>query len=65
MDQDQPFLYSIDKAAKKLSIGETKLREMIRVGQIPCVRIDRSVRISAKALEAFCNAHEGPNGQQA
>jgi excisionase family DNA binding protein len=55
---DEPLLYSIEKAAKKLSLGETKLREMIRIGQLPCVRIDRSVRISADALKAFREAHE-------
>ncbi len=41
------------EAAKMLSIGKTTIYELLATGEIPSVRIGRSIRIPAKALEEW------------
>ena len=47
---DNKLLLSIPEAAERVSLGRTKLYELIVRGEIPTVRIGRSVRIPARAL---------------
>ncbi|MFN0095068.1 MAG: helix-turn-helix domain-containing protein [Dehalococcoidia bacterium] len=56
------LLFSIPDAAARLSLGRSKLYELIARGDIAVVRIGRSVRVSARALEAYAARLEG-NGE--
>jgi excisionase family DNA binding protein len=47
------LLYKPEVAAAKLTIGRSKLFELIAAGQIETVQIGRSRRIPAQALEAY------------
>ncbi len=48
MDQ---LLLNADEVSKTLKIGRSKTYEMMASGELPVVRIGRSVRVPAKALE--------------
>jgi len=41
------------EAAKMLSIGKTKMYELIKTGEIPSKRIGSSIRIRVKDLEEW------------
>jgi excisionase family DNA binding protein len=43
----------------RLSIGESKAKELIKSGAIRVVRIGRSVRISDSEIARFINEREG------
>lgn len=47
------LLLSTYEAAEQLCIGKTKLYEPIGRGELPTVRIGRSVRVPAAAIEAW------------
>ena len=47
------LLLSIPEACEKLSIGRTKLRELLAQGDLPSVHIGRSVRIAQADLERY------------
>lgn len=47
------LLYKPEAAAAALGIGKTKVFELISSGQLETVRIGRSRRIPADALEAY------------
>ena len=47
------LLVSIEDAGKMLSIGRTKVTELITAKTLPTVRIGRSVRIPLAALEKW------------
>jgi len=47
------LLLSIPEAAERLSIGRSKLYELLTSGEIPTIRIGRAVRIPADELDAF------------
>lgn len=49
----EPLLLRIDEAARRLSIGRSKTYELLRAGVIPSVRIGRSRRVPAHALEVW------------
>lgn len=51
--ESAPLLYTIPDVCRRLSLGQTKVRELIARGDLPCVRIGTSVRIADKDLEAF------------
>lgn len=46
----EPALLKIDEAAQFLSLGRSTLYQLIASGQLPVVRIGRSVRLSREAL---------------
>jgi excisionase family DNA binding protein len=48
-----PLLLSVTQAAEALAIGRTKIHELLATGAIESVRIGRSRRIPAAALEAY------------
>ena len=54
MDQ---MLLRAEEVASALSIGRSKAYEMIASGELPVVRIGRSVRVSAEALRDWVAAH--------
>ena len=53
------LLLTAADVAKMLSIGQTKVAEMIAAKSLPTVRIGRSVRISAASLQKWIEQHEG------
>ena len=47
------ILLTIPGAADRLSIGRSKLYELVRSGEVPTVRIGRSVRIATAEIDRF------------
>lgn len=52
---DDKALLTLDEAGTYLSIGRSKLYELISEGAIRTVRIGRSVRVPAEELRSFVN----------
>lgn len=48
-------LLSIAEASQRLSIGKTKLYEILNAGQIKAVRLDKRTLIPVSALDDFAN----------
>ena len=53
MSSDQRLTLTIPEACQALGIGETMLRQMIRVEQLPILRIGRRVLIPRQAVESL------------
>lgn len=53
------FLITRREAAAHLRIGLTKLNQLLASGDIACIRIGRSVRISMRALQEYVHRLEG------
>jgi len=51
-------LYIPEEAARLLSIGRSKVYEYLATGTLKSLRLGRSRRISASAIEEFVSAHE-------
>ena len=49
-------LYTIAQACSKLAISKASLYRLIKNGEIPCIKIGSSSRISEQALERFVSA---------
>ena len=47
---NDPRLYSITEVAQLLSIGRSTVYDLVRSGELPSVRLGRSVRVTAEAL---------------
>jgi excisionase family DNA binding protein len=47
------FLYTVEEVAQMLGLGRTKVYELIKLGEIPSVRISRARRVSGDAVTAF------------
>ena len=52
------LLLTVAEVSKMLSVGQTKVAELIAAKSLPTVRIGRSVRISAASLRKWIEAHE-------
>lgn len=50
---------SVPEAAEVLGIGETKMRELVRNGEIPVVRIMGKVLLLERDLEAYLQSRYG------
>jgi excisionase family DNA binding protein len=48
-----PLLYRVEDAAELLDLSRTKVYELCASGQLTSVKIGKSRRIPAQALEAF------------
>lgn len=55
----QQLLITAEEAAQRLSIGRTKVYELIGRGALRSVRIDRSRRIPVDALEEYVRSLRG------
>ena len=53
MSDDPKDLLTVDEAAHKLSLGRTKIYELMDAGEIRAIRIDRARRIPAEEIPAF------------
>lgn len=61
-ESQQPLLLTVPQAAQLLSLGTTRVWEMVRSGELPSVRHGRSVRVSRTALHAWIASHEQKAG---
>ena len=63
---EAPLVLTVEETATALRLGRTACYEAIRRGEIPSVRIGRSLRVPRQALEQLLNvnghgpAAEGP-----
>lgn len=56
--QLEPILLRPNEAAEILAISARKLWELTNCGEIPCLRIGRSVRYSVEKLMQWVNAQK-------
>ena len=49
----EKLLYRPREVAERLSLGRTVVYQLLRCGELPCVRIGRAVRVRATDLEAW------------
>jgi len=54
-----PLVYTVEQTAELLAIGRTACYEGVRRGEIPSVRIGRSVRVPRAALERMLGLENG------
>ncbi len=50
---EQPLLLKVEAAAKLLSLGRTKMYALIASGEVPAIRLGRSVRVSRTVLRQW------------
>ena len=50
---EQLLLYKAEQAAEKLSIGRSRVFELLKSGEIESVSIGKSRRIASDALDAY------------
>jgi excisionase family DNA binding protein len=53
METAQPLLWRAPEAARALSISESTLWKLVKAGQLPVVRLGRSVRFAPASLQAW------------
>ncbi len=60
-------LLTTQAAAERLSIGKTKIYELIGAGELPTIRIGRAVRVPASAVQDWIGRHltQAGNGRDA
>jgi putative molybdopterin biosynthesis protein len=46
-------LYTLTEIQRRLSIGRTKSYELVTKGELPAIRVGRSLRVRAQDLERF------------
>ena len=54
----QPILLTVPEVQSLTQLGRTKVYELIQTGQLPIIRIGRSVRIRRDALERWIDELE-------
>lgn len=60
MDRDElALLVTPEVAANRLSVGRSKVYELIRTGELPSIKIGGCRRITTEALEAFVQRISG------
>lgn len=47
------MLLAIDTVCERTELGATKVRELIRDGELEAVRVGKAIRITAESLDAF------------
>ena len=64
-DSDLKLLLKPSEAAKALGISERKLWGMTKAGEIPSIKLDRSVRYSVDSLREWIRTKEHSQPQTA
>jgi excisionase family DNA binding protein len=59
MTADEKLLFSPEHAADKLEIGRTRMYALLKSGELRSVKIGRSRRVTAGALQDYVNRLEG------
>ena len=54
----QPLLLNVAQVSKTLSLGRTKVYELIATKQLPVVRFGRAVRVSSASLQRWLEQQE-------
>jgi len=49
----QKMLYTVPEACKMLSVGMTRMYELINAGDLPAVKIGRKTLIRSEAIKEF------------
>lgn len=63
VEKMEPLLLRITEVATTLGLGRTKVCALVRTGELPVVRIGRSVRVPREALQDWIWQHlEGADG---
>jgi excisionase family DNA binding protein len=57
-DATQPLLLTVAQVAQMLSLGRTKVYELIATKQLPVVRFGRAVRVSSSSLQRWVERQE-------
>ena len=68
MDHPHPLLLRAEEVQQALGLGRSKIYEMMATGELPVVRIGRSVRVPAEALRHWVArqaANEASEGREA
>jgi len=60
----EPMLLTVEDVQNAIRLGRTKIYELIRTGQLPVVRIGRSVRIRRDVLERWVNDLEAQSADE-
>ena len=64
-DSQKKLLYRVETAASKCEMGRSKFWELVMSGEIPSIKIGRSRRIPAAALDAWIeNQIAVPSGSE-
>jgi excisionase family DNA binding protein len=50
---DPPLLITPEEAARRLGVGRSTVYGLLRLGQLPSIKIGRCRRVPAAAVEAF------------
>ena len=48
-----PVLLTISATCERLSLGRTKVKELVACGELESVKIDRSRRVVAESVDAY------------
>lgn len=52
-DEQSRILLTVSEAARRLALGRATTYRLVQLGELPCVRIGRAVRVPAQALELW------------
>ena len=57
----EKLLLTVAEAQETLSLGRTKVYELLAAGRVPCVRLGRSIRIPMAALKQWIEDQQNGN----
>jgi len=57
--EPEPLTLSLVEVGDRLSVARSTAFHLVTSGQLPCVRIGRTIRVSRAALEKFVRSREG------
>ena len=63
MDEQHPEWLKVPEVAKALRIARSRVYELISSGEIPSIRIGRSVKVSRKELDRWLEEQRQPNAR--
>lgn len=55
----EPALLRVAEAARLLNISRNTLYELVNRGEIPCLRVSKSIRLSRQSLTEWVKEREG------
>ena len=53
----EKLLLTVNDVASVLSLGRTRAYQLVHSGELPIIRVGRSIRVSAQALKDWTEAH--------
>lgn len=54
------YTCNIAEAAKMSGLGQGYLRQLVRSGDLPCIRIGRRIRLRPEDIASWCRDHSKP-----